>query len=105
MRSDCKIGHIAHNYLNKPIKSLMPYVGNFTIHNFRRTMRTLLGKLGVDRFVAEQCLSHKIPDMEGVYDTGDYFAEHKDAFAKWSKFLESCERGETWNVRPIRKVL
>ena len=61
--------------------------------------------LGVDRFVAERCLNHKIPGMEGVYDAGDNFAERKDALAKWSKFLESCERGQTWNVRPIRKVL
>jgi len=68
-------------------------------------MRTHLGKLGVDRFVAERCLNHKIAGMEGVYDAGDYFTERKAALDKWAMFLESCEAGKAWNVTPIRKAL
>lgn len=51
-----KIGHIGVDYLNKPIKNLvyplMDGVEPFHIHDFRGTLKTHLGKMGVDRFVS-----------------------------------------------------
>jgi integrase len=92
---DAKIGYVSDSYLNKPIKQivypLMTNVDNFTIHDLRRTMRTHLGKMGVDRFVAERCLNHKIVGMEGIYDAGDYLPERRVALEKWADFLISCE--------------
>jgi integrase len=89
-------GYITDNYLNSPIKNmvlpLMTDVPLFTVHDLRRTMRThLTGSLGVDRFVAERCLNHKIVNMEGVYDGGDYLPERRVALEKWADFLISCE--------------
>ena len=90
-----KTGHVSDSYLNKPIKEivypLMADVPPFTIHDLRRTMRTHLGKMGVDRFVAERCLNHKIAGMEGVYDAGDYLPERRLALNKWADFLTACE--------------
>ena len=90
-----KTGHVSDSYLNKPIKEivypLMADVPPFTIHDLRRTMRTHLGKMGVDRFVAERCLNHKIAGMEGVYDAGDYLPERRVALNKWADFLIACE--------------
>ena len=90
-----KTGHVSDSYLNKPIKEivypLMADVPPFTIHDLRRTMRTHLGKMGVDRFVAERCLNHKIAGMEGVYDAGDYLPERRVALNKWADFLTACE--------------
>lgn len=100
-----KRGHIDDSYLNKPIKALMLDIPPFTIHDFRATLRTHLGKMGVDRFVSERCLNHKIPGMEGVYDRGDYFNERKAALELWAAFLESCEKGRDWNITPIRKAV
>jgi len=81
-------------------------IENFTLHDFRTTMRTHMASkaLGVDRFVAERCLNHKIPGMAGVYDRGDYFEERKEALELWAAFLATCENGEKWNVTPIRKA-
>ena len=91
-----KDDHISKGYLNDPIKNWvypqMVNVENFTIHDLRRTMRTHMGKLGINRFVAERCLNHRIPNMEGVYDAGDYFEERKIALGMWADFLESCEQ-------------
>ena len=98
-------GHVGIGYLNMALTNLVVDIEPFRIHDLRRTMRTHLGNLGVNRFVAERCLNHKIPGMEGVYDAGDYFTERKAALDKWAMFLESCERGESWNVTPIRKAL
>ena len=93
-RSSAK-GYIANNYLNDPmaykVQTLMVDVAPFTIHDLRRTMRTHLGILGINRFVAERCLNHAIPNMEGVYDAGDYLTERRVALNKWAEFLTACE--------------
>lgn len=105
-----KRGHVDEGYLNKPIKNwvfpLMGDIENFTLHDFRATMRTHMSSkaLGIDPFVAERCLNHKIPGMAGVYDRGDYFEERKEALELWAAFLTTCENGEKWNVTPIRKA-
>ncbi len=104
-----KLGYVCKNYLciptQKYVYPLMAGVEPFVLHDLRRTMRTHLGKLGVNRFVAERCLNHKIPGMEGVYDAGDYLPERRAALDKWAMFLESCEAGKAWNVTPIKKAL
>jgi integrase len=91
-------GHVCSNYLCAPVQKLvyplMVGVEPFVLHDLRRTMRTHLGKLGVNRFVAERCLNHKIAGMEGVYDAGDYLPERRAALDKWAMFLESCESGK-----------
>lgn len=102
-------GHIDQDYLNKPIQNFIkPLMGveNFTIHDFRATMKTHMCSkaLGIDRFVAERCLNHKIPGMDGVYDRGDYFEERRSALDLWAAFVESAEIGAAWNVTPIRKT-
>ena len=104
-----KKGHIDVGYLNKPIKNyVMPLMGveSFTLHDLRATMRTHLtsNAIGVDVFVAERCLNHKIPGMAGVYDRGDYFVERRAALEKWAAFLQTAEEGKDWNITPLRKV-
>lgn len=39
----------------------------------RRTARTHMAALGVDRFVAERALNDKVRDVESVYNQYDYF--------------------------------
>lgn len=91
-----KTGHIDDGYLKNPINKLvcplMIEVAAFTIHDLRRTMKTHMGKLGIDRFVSERCLNHKIEGMEGVYDAGDYLPERRAALEQWAEFLDSCEQ-------------
>jgi integrase len=52
---------------------------HFVVHDLRRTGRTLLSELGVDPFVSERCLNHKLKGIERVYDHHDYFDKRKDA--------------------------
>lgn len=102
------IPHIDLNTLNaalaKHIRPKLKDVENFTIHDFRRTARTHLAALGVDPFVAERCLNHKIKGVEGIYNRHDYFDERKDALCKWAKVLSALEAGKTdYNVVPMKK--
>jgi hypothetical protein len=66
---------------------------HFTVHDMRRTARTHLASLGVDRFVAERSLNHKLGNVEGIYDRHDYFAERHAALESWAALLSQVERG------------
>jgi integrase len=66
----------------------------FTIHDLRRTMRTNLSSLGIRSEVAERRLNHKLPSLQGAYNTHDYFAERKAALETWTALLLEIERGE-----------
>ena len=50
---------------------------HFTVHDLRRTCRTLLAKQGTPGHVAERCLNHKLKGVEGIYDQYDYLEERK----------------------------
>lgn len=87
------------------IRSNMPDVPNFTIHDFRRTARSHLAALGVDPVIAERCLNHKIKGVEGIYNRYQYFEERKQALTVWAELLTTLENGNNYNVEPIRKEI
>jgi hypothetical protein len=58
-------------------------------NDLRRTGRTGLAKLGINKDVAERILNHVRADMVGVYDTHDYLDEKRAALQKWSDHLKS----------------
>ncbi|ARD20700.1 tyrosine-type recombinase/integrase [Shewanella japonica] len=70
-------GHEAGKKKQPP--NLMGDMPHFTVHDMRRTCRTLLAKQGTPGHVAERCLNHKLKGFEGIYDQHDYFEERKQA--------------------------
>jgi len=50
---------------------------HFTVHDLRRTCRSLLAAQGTPGHVAERCLNHKLKGVEGIYDRYDYFDERQ----------------------------
>jgi integrase len=86
--------HVSPDTLNLALKRLdVLDIEHFTVHDMRRTARTHLARLGVDRFVAERSLNHKLGNVEGIYDRYDYFAE-RPTLGAWSWLLAQVERGE-----------
>jgi integrase len=57
------------------------------LHDLRRTVRTGLGKLGVQPHVAEAVLSHLPPKLIRTYDRNTYGAEKKAALDLWAPHL------------------
>jgi integrase len=57
-------------------------VSGYTIHDLRRTARSLLSRAGVSENVAERCLAHVIPGVKGIYDRHRYQKEMLDAYEK-----------------------
>lgn len=72
-----------------------------TPHDLRRTVRTHLGKLGVQRDVSERVLNHAVGEMEKVYDQGDYLRERRTALRKWDAYVARLVGPTPANVIPI----
>lgn len=98
-----RFGHVSPDTLNVALKRLpLKDIEHFTVHDMRRTARTHMAALGVDRFVAERALNHKLRGVEGTYNQYDYFDERKDALHRWAAMLGGISRGEPFNVVGIR---
>jgi integrase len=86
--------HVGIDTLNAALAAVEHGLEAFTIHDLRRTMRTHLSALGVRTEVAERCLNHKLPGIQSVYNTHDYFVERRAALESWTALLLEIERGE-----------
>jgi hypothetical protein len=75
------------------------------LHDLRRTVRTGLGKLGVQPHVAEAVLNHLPPKLIRTYDRNTYAAEKKAALDLWAAHLKVVIAQATGvNVTAIRKA-
>ena len=92
--------HVGIDTLNAALAGVDHGLDHFTLHDLRRTMRTFLASLGIRSEVAERCLNHKLPGIQSVYDTHDYFAERRQALAQWTALLLEIERDER-KITPI----
>jgi integrase len=52
----------------------------WTLHDLRRTARSLMSRAGVPSDHAERCLGHVLPGIRGTYDRHEYLPEKKHAF-------------------------
>ena len=103
---DRMIPHIAESTLSVALAKVEHELEPFTIHDMRRTAKTLLASLGVQPHISERCLNHKIKGVEGIYDGYDYFDERKKALNALSDLLVQLESGATDKVITIkRKVI
>ena len=92
-RRSSKKPHMGLDTLNRAISKLfgrepgkavqpenkMGDLEHFTVHDLRRTCRSLLASLGVPGHVAERCLNHTLKGVEGIYIRHDYFNERREA--------------------------
>jgi integrase len=75
-------GRAAINGLHKPRRRLDEASGTsgWTLHDLRRTARSLMSRAGVASDHAERCLGHVIGGVRGVYDRHEYYEEKRRAF-------------------------
>ena len=98
-RSSKRFGHISPDTINAAIAKLFKQekipVPHFTVHDLRRTCRSLLAAEGVSGHVAERCLNHKLKGVEGIYDRYDYLDERREALVKIAErvcYLVDCDK-------------
>ena len=63
-------------------------ISNWTLHDLRRTARSLMSRAGVRPDIAERVLGHVISGVEGVYDRHRYDEEKAGALASLAALVE-----------------
>jgi len=74
----------------------------WTVHDIRRTARSLMSRAGVRPDIAERVLGHAIRGVEGVYDRHEYRDEKADALRRLAGLIASILNPPTGNLVPIK---
>lgn len=77
-------------------------VAAWTVHDLRKTMRTGLGRVGVQPHVAELAINHCQEGIKAVYDRGKYEGEIVAAFVRWADHVASVTDGAARKVVPLK---
>jgi integrase len=75
----------------------------WTLHDLRRSARSLMSRAGVDADIAERCLGHVIPGVRSVYDRHKYFDQMLRAYELLAAEIERILNPPTNVVTPIHK--
>jgi integrase len=68
--------------LDRALESALPNMPGWTVHDCRRTARTLMSRAGVPADHAERVLGHVEPGVAGTYDRHKYEKEKGEALTK-----------------------
>lgn len=79
-------------------------VSGWTIHDLRRTARSLMSRAGVRPDIAERVLGHTKRGVEGVYDVFEYTSEKADALQRLANLIERIVEGPVDNVVPLHEA-
>jgi integrase len=80
----------------------LPKMPRWTLHDLRRTARSLLSRAGVRPDISERVLGHTIPGIAQVYDRHEYFEEKSTALEKLAALVDGIVNPRD-NVLPIQK--
>jgi integrase len=82
-------GHLRGYSLGKrALDAMLPNLPRWTLHDLRRTARSLMSRAGVRPDIAERVLGHAIGGVEGIYDRHRYDVEKADALARLATLIE-----------------
>jgi integrase len=92
MRAAAKKGEKAHP---------LPH---WTLHDLRRTAKTLMARAGVRPDISERVLGHVIQGVAAVYDRHSYEDEKRDALEKLAGLIDRIINPPPANVLPLRRA-
>jgi integrase len=75
---------------------------DWTIHDLRRTARSLLSRAGVSPDTSERCLGHKLTGVRAVYDHHRYLGEMLHGFEALSAQIDRIVNPPADVVTPLR---
>lgn len=87
--------------LDKAMTDLMPNIPHWTLHDLRRTARSLMSRAKVRPDIAERVLGHAIPGVQGVYDRHAYDLERAQALTALAALIARILEGKAGNVVPL----
>jgi integrase len=74
----------------------------WTLHDLRRTARSLMSRAGVSADHAEICLGHLLPGVRGIYDRHEYYDEKLRAFEALACLIDRIVNPPADVVVPLR---
>jgi integrase len=74
---------------------------NWTLHDLRRTAKTLMVRAGVRPDISERVLGHVISGVEGTYDRHSYAEEKRNALEKLAEMIERILCAQSSNVETL----
>jgi hypothetical protein len=77
-------------------------VTGWTLHDLRRTARSLMARPGVQGEHAERCLGHVIRGVEGIYNRHGYAAEMRIEYEKLAALIEEIVNSQANSVTTAR---
>jgi len=89
----------------KPLRQFREDCGvtDWSLHDLRRTSKTLMARAGVPDHHSERCLGHVIPGVRGVYDRHKYHAEMQTAYETLAAEVGRIINPPANNVRAFRR--
>ena len=76
-------------------------IPNWTLHDLRRTAKTLMVRAGVRPDISERVLGHVIAGVEGTYDRHSYENEKRVALEKLAEMVERILNPLPSNVQSL----
>jgi integrase len=87
-----------------PGKDHQPFDDKWQTHSLRKTARTLLSRIGIDKPIAEKCLGHVEGGIVGVYDHHEAKPQKRTAFEALAREIERILTGKPAVVVPLARA-
>ena len=88
-----RFAHVSPDTTWRALHELTHGLEAFTVHDLRRTSRSLMADIGVPFDVAEKILGHKLPGVAHVYDRGSSREQQRSALNRLAQVLTDLEVG------------
>jgi integrase len=88
-----RFAHVSPDTTWRALHELLHGLEAFTVHDLRRTSRSLMADIGVPFDVAEKILGHKLPGVAHVYDRGGSREQQRSALNRLAQVLTDLEVG------------
>jgi integrase len=88
-----RFAHVSPDTTWRALHELPHGLEAFTVHDLRRTSRSLMADIGVPFDVAEKILGHKLPGVAHVYDRGTSRKQQRSALNRLAQTLMELETG------------
>jgi integrase len=88
-----RFAHVSPDTTLRALHELQHGLEAFTVHDLRRTSRSLMADIGVPFDVAEKILGHKLPGVAHVYDRGHSGEQQRSALNRLAQTLTELEVG------------
>jgi integrase len=91
--------HLRKRTFDAKLAAGHPDFAPWRVHDLRRTSRTLMSEIGIDREIAERILGHRLGKIEGTYDRHAPFKRKGEALAALAEHIEIIVAGPAHSAR------